>query len=101
MAIYQAYKQGRVKEAAKNCLQCIQEYPLMAEFWCLLGDIHYKATQYEKASIFYENALILGGQRKDDDMPVEVPKYKQYPTKMMESCLKIINNSKAYQEIKS
>jgi hypothetical protein len=69
----------------------------MAEFWCLLGDIYRKLHKYEKAWIFYDNAIVLGGKRlKTDVWPMEIKKYKDYPVKMKESCQETMKNSQVF-----
>lgn len=83
-------------KSIKYILECISVRPLMSEFWCLLGDVYYKDNKYEKAKSFYENAIILGKERLKDEWPVEIPKYKDYPKKMIESCQNIVNNSKTF-----
>lgn len=96
----QAFKLKEYKKAVQNILVCLEKYPLFAEFWCLLGDIYWKLHSYHKAMAFYENATILGSKRTDDDMPVEVKKYKEYPLKMADRCQELINTLMPY-EIKS
>lgn len=82
-----------IQEALGHILYCLSENPLMAEFWCLLGDIYYVINDYEKAMSFYENAILLGCKRlKNDNWPIEISKYKDYPKKMIENCLKIKEN---------
>lgn len=77
--------------------QCIFENPKMAEFWCLLGDIHCNRHLYDKAQAFFTNAIILGKQRsKDDFWPIDVSKYKKYPEIMIAGCSKILKKSKIY-----
>lgn len=81
--------------AIQNIVYCLGENILMAEFWCLLGDIFLINKNYEKAAEFYENAFILGNRRlKDDFWPIQLSKYNEYPTEMMKKCKDIINNSK-------
>ena len=78
---------GDIKSAVRGAVSCIANKPLMAEFWCLLGDVHYKANQYRKAIYYYENAIILGKRRLNNDLwPVEINKYKKYPEKMIKNC---------------
>jgi len=85
-------------EASREILTCIAANPLMAEFWCLLGDIYYAKDQYKKAKSIYENGIILGGQRSNDDLwPIEISKYKDYPEKMITSCESILNQKKYYK----
>jgi len=100
LAMVQAYHLDLPSDAIKNVLTCIGVQPLMAEFWCLLGDIHYKIKQYEKAINFYENALILGSQRlQSDKWPIDVSKYKEHPNKMIDSSNKIMAETKIYRSI--
>lgn len=91
---YLAVYEQDAKESLRNLLYCLAKRPLMAEFWCLLGDIYYKQKYYDKAKIFYKNAQFLGSRRlKDDEWPMEISKYRLYPQKMIEACDKIIKNS--------
>jgi tetratricopeptide (TPR) repeat protein len=84
---------GDASIATKYILECLAVRPLMAEFWCLLGDIFYKASQFAKSQRFYENAMFLGAKRLPNDAwPMEIVKYKEYPSKMIESCKKIIEH---------
>ena len=88
---------NNLNKAIFHITGCIAVKPLMAEYWCVLGDIHYRANQYKKALAFYENALILGSKRPGiDEWPVEISKYKDYPKKMIESCQSMLKGSKDY-----
>jgi hypothetical protein len=87
---------NKVKEAAELALTCLSYYPSLAEFWCLLGDIYYKQKKWEKSKCFYENAMIIGSQRKNDDLPIEINKYKKYPEKIIENINNIKNNSNIF-----
>lgn len=99
-ALVQLYAMNESRPALKNILECIATQPLMAEFWCLLGDIYYKAGDYKKAMAFYENAITLGSRRlRTDDWPIEIPKYKTYPEKMINSCKEILSGSKFFGAI--
>lgn len=88
-----------MKSEAKPTLQninlCLCERPLMAEFWCLMADVYYHLLKdFRKATEFYENAITLGSyRRKTDTWPMDLVKYKEYPTKMITSCEKLINPS--------
>src|SRR5215831_11724505 len=94
-ALVQAHVKKDYREAIRNVISCLAVKPLMAEFWCLLADIYYAQKEYEKARLFYKNALILGGRRlRTDDWPLEIPKYKAHPEKMLEGCDRIIGNSR-------
>lgn len=84
-------------EATKNILHCISDKPIMAEFWCLLGDVYYHLKNYHKCIFFYENAIVLGSRRlQSDRWPMDVSKYKEHPMKMIESSNKIISETKFY-----
>jgi tetratricopeptide (TPR) repeat protein len=83
----QAHVNHDYREAVRDAISCLAARPLMAEFWCLLADTYYARRQYETARVFYHNALVLGGRRlRTDDWPLEIPKYKQYPEKMLAAC---------------
>lgn len=76
-------------KALKSLMSCIEKNPLMAEFWCLLGDM-YCSKYPSKAKCFYENAILLGEQRDlTDENPIEINKYKKYPQFMLNK----LNNS--------
>ena len=80
------------KNSIENLAFCIEKNPTMAEFWCLLGDINYELKKYKKAYFFYENARWLGEHRSNnDDLPVEINKYKEYPEKMKKICKELID----------
>jgi hypothetical protein len=77
-----------VKNKPTDCINyitiCLINEPTMAEYWCLLGDAFFKLKQFHRASAFYENAILFGSQRKNNDpMPIELNKYKEYPEKML------------------
>jgi glycosyltransferase involved in cell wall biosynthesis len=96
-ATVQCYLYKNYQKATNHILQCLVKQPTMAEFWCLLGDIYYAAKEYHKAKNFYENAMILGTRRlKSDDWPIEISKYRKYPSLMIESCTHILQESKLY-----
>lgn len=88
---------NNIKKSIEENLTCLSFKPQMSEFWCLLGDNYYKQRQYKKSKEFYRNAIIVGKKRKnDDDYPVEVKKYKEYPEMMIENINKILNNINLY-----
>jgi len=88
---------NKIKESLESILLCVSQKPEMAEFWCVLGDIFYKQNQIKKAKEFYENAIIIGQKRrKNDELPIEIKKYKAYPTSMIENINKIIENTSFY-----
>ena len=93
-------KEINYKEAIKSLVICLSNNPLMAEFWCLLGDVYCAVNEYDKAICFYENAIILGSRRlKDDDWPMEISKYKEYPSRMIESCKKAAQGTRAFKSV--
>ena len=85
----------KVRPTLQNLSICLANKPLMAEFWCLMGDVHYHLRgDYDKAKCFYENAIFLGKKRPlDDEWPIDIAKYSKYPTKMIESCKSLIKES--------
>lgn len=92
LAQVQLYLYQDAPAAIRNVLPCIGVNPTMAEFWCLLGDIMYFKKQYQKALVMFRNAMILGKSRlRLDKWPIEINKYHKYPQKMVENCLKLIN----------
>lgn len=85
------------QKAIEHLMPCIVKKPTMAEFWCLLADVYYSLKEYQKAKSFYENAMILGSQRlQDDDWPLEISKYIEYPQKMITACKEIKQSSRLY-----
>ncbi len=99
LANVQIYNQNMINEGIKNILKCLCENPIMAEFWCLLGDAYYKIKNYDKAISFYENAIIIGEKRELDFLPIEINKYKDHPKKMIESCKAILKDTKLFLEM--
>lgn len=72
------------QSALKDIFMCIEHNPLMAEFWCLIGDMYFKHQKYNKSKTFYENALIIGSRRLQlDEWPMHISKYKSYPEKQI------------------
>lgn len=88
----------KVKPVLQNINMCLCSKPLMAEFWCLIGDTYYHLLKnFSMAKEFYKNAIILGSRRlKEDKWPMDISKYKEYPEKMINSCDQIIDNRKLY-----
>jgi glycosyltransferase involved in cell wall biosynthesis len=85
---------GELDSAARNILSCLSVCPVFAEFWCLLGDVLYKCQRYDKARRMYENAMIIGKRRLSKDaFPVEISKYKEYPTKMIKNIKKLMDGA--------
>lgn len=97
-ALVQTTHKKRAKPAIQNLILCLCANPLMAEFWCLMGDVHYHLlNDFRKAKHFYENAIILGRNRlKNDKWPMEIAKYKAYPQKMIKSCEQILGTTEYY-----
>lgn len=94
VATTQLYVFSNTELAVRNIIPCIALKPLMAEFWCLIGDIYYKINEYKRAILYYENATILGKRRlQADEWPVEIIKYKQYPLEMIENCKHMLDKS--------
>ena len=94
MAVVYCHVKRQAEKATRHTLECLAVKPLMAELWCLLGDIHYHLlADYKKATVFYKNATGLGKQRQlTDGWPMEIAKYKNYPAKMIESCEELEDN---------
>jgi len=83
--------------AIRNLMPCLIAKPLMAEFWCLLGDVYYKLLKkYNKATAFYDNALKLGAHRQNDMWPMEIKKYRDYPILMKRQCSHKIDRSEHF-----
>ena len=94
----QGVVENNTQEAIQNIVACLAENPLMAEFWCLLGDIFTKISKFDKAIAFYENAIILGCRRQRLDFwPMHISKYGDYPQEMIEKCKKVLSNTEVYQ----
>jgi glycosyltransferase involved in cell wall biosynthesis len=88
----------KVRPTLQNLSICLDANPLMAEFWCLAGDVHYHLTKkFNVAKDLYENAVFMGSKRlKNDKWPMDISKYKIYPLKMIESCNKIMESKSLY-----
>lgn len=93
----------KVRPALQNITLCLSERPLMAEFWCLMGDVFYHLSKdFKRAQGFYEDAIKLGSKRlKTDVWPMDITKYKSYPEKMIESCEKLRKSAFYSSSIKS
>ena len=96
----QSHHKKRVKPALQNLNLCLCAKPLMAEFWCLTGDVYYHLLHdFKKAKQFYHNAIVLGHHRlKSDKWPMDITKYNTYPSKMIESCDELLKSTKLYVE---
>lgn len=91
---------GKLKSALENLSSCICYLPEFSEFWCLMGDIFYKAQDYNKARCMYENAIMIGKRRSNNDhYPIEIEKYGKYPQKMIENIGLISRSSKIVQSV--
>lgn len=96
-AMVTCYIKKDYQTSINHLIPCISKKPTMAEFWCLLGDCYYAARDYERATTFYENAIILGSRRlANDDYPMEISKYQEYPDKMIKACEQIKMSSRKY-----
>lgn len=90
-AIVNLYVTKDYQECLKNIIQCLVHQPTMAEFWCVLGDLFVRMKQFSRASAFYDNAILLGQRRRqDDEYPIEIDKYKEYPENMKIVCGKML-----------
>ena len=91
--VYLIHKK-KARPVLQNMNLCLCARPLMAEFWCLLGDAYYHLLKrFVDAKCFYENAMLLGRRRlADDKWPMDISKYNQHPQKMIESCDKIVGS---------
>lgn len=87
LAYVQLYVLEDTRRSMKNVIKCLALKINTPEFWCLLGDIYYKLEHYGKAKSFYRNAILFGEKHVMDKFPCELAKYKQYPLKMIESCI--------------
>jgi len=91
------YYMAFINQDINNLIFCLSNHILMAEFWCLLGDISFKNNQFMKAIAFYQNAMILGGRRlKEDKWPMHITKYKEYPEKIINEIKEIQNKSSSF-----
>ncbi len=100
MSCVQCYVLKDASEALKYLAFCLFMKPVMAECWCLLGDIHYHLlNSFDKAYHFYDNAILLGSRRlSSDEYPMEISKYKEYPEKMLANCKEILNSKVTVKE---
>lgn len=89
-AIVQLLHKKNHKKCIEHITHCLVQKPTLAEFWCLLGDSLYKMKQWHRAIAFYENAISMGSKRMEDDLPIEVSKYKEYPESMIKTIKEIL-----------
>lgn len=95
MGMVHCYITKNISQSLQQAIICVAQHPLMAEFWCLMGDIQIQINEYTKAISMYENAIFLGSKRfQDDEWPIHIAKYKVYPEEMIAKCHKFLNNSK-------
>lgn len=89
---------GKAQDSLKQLNLCVCVAPLMAEFWCAMGDVYYhKLNRFEDAMQMYENAIFLGSKRMSTDLwPMDITKYEEYPQQMIDSCLKLISHRAIY-----
>jgi len=97
-ALVSLQRSTKIKPTLQNLNMCLCAKPLMAEFWCLLGDVYYhRLRKFDFAKDFYKNAMFLGNRRlQNDKWPMDISKYKEYPERMIESCDKIIETKSLY-----
>lgn len=97
LGMVHCYVKKNLNKSLEHSYYCLMKNPMMAEFWCLLGDVFYQARKYDKAYHFYENAILMGSRRLQlCDWPMEISKYKEYPSKMMESCKKLLSETRVF-----
>jgi|LSQX01.1.fsa_nt_gb hypothetical protein len=91
LAMTYMMRRRQARPALQNINLCLCARPLMAEFWCLMADVYYHLLKkFTTAMEFYENAIILGSRRlRSDKWPMDISKYKDYPSRMIESCQKL------------
>lgn len=97
-AMVQMMHKKQYRAALQNLNLCLCCKPLMAEFWCLMGDVYYHLLKnFKSAKEFYENAMILGCKRlKSDRWPMDISKYKAYPKQMIDSCDQLVSMKSTY-----
>lgn len=89
-ALVQLLVRKNTVECIKHVTHCLVQEPTLAEFWCLLGDAFFKMQQYHRAAAFYDNAIIFGSRRlQNDAYPIEINKYKEHPERMLNVCREI------------
>ena len=97
LSMVYCYLKKDYSKSISHVLNCIMKKPVMAEFWCLLGDNYYAINQFEKAISFYDNAIILGSRRKKTcDWSMEISKYLEYPQKMIDASKKVLEATSGY-----
>lgn len=97
LALSQLHVDKDLKNASRNLLACVTAHPLMAEFWCGLGDIFYKNAKFDKAKAMYQNAIILGSRRSNEDgWPIEIAKYGQYPEGMIHNIIEMKKRTRVF-----
>jgi glycosyltransferase involved in cell wall biosynthesis len=95
LGIVHCYVTNNLEAATRNALTCVGEHLLMAEFWCLLGDIFFQGREFDKAATFYDNAKLLGSHRlRSDKWPMHISKYDEYPTEMIAKCQAVLSQAK-------
>jgi tetratricopeptide (TPR) repeat protein len=101
-AMVYCYQKKDFKKSLEHLLPCLVKQPTMAEFWCLVGDAYYTASDYDRAVGMYENAIHLGSRRKSNsEWPMHISKYREYPEKMIKSCLDLKTKVKGYRHSES
>lgn len=97
-SLVQVIHKKAYKPALQNLNLCLCAKPLMAEFWCLTGDVYYHLlNKFDQAKEFYENAITLGSRRLEaDEWPIDFSKYNKYPNRMIQSCEAIMSYNSLY-----
>ena len=91
LACVYLYVKNDFRKAMAQAQACVGINPLMAEFWCILGDVLYATRNYRHSFEMYENAKIMGTQRlKSDPWPFHIVKYQEYPEKMQQNCMELL-----------
>ncbi len=99
LSLVEFYVNKNESNSIRRIMSCISQNPIMAEFWCVLGDIYLKNKHFDKAISFYENAIILGSRRLRNDMwPIEINKYQNYPNKQIKMCEELLKEVKSFSK---
>jgi glycosyltransferase involved in cell wall biosynthesis len=100
-AIVSLVHRRQYRPALQNINLCLCARPLMAEFWCLMGDVYYHLLRnFEAAKEFYGNAIVMGSRRTEDFEPMDIDKYRSYPEKMTLSCTKLLENKAEFVQMR-
>jgi hypothetical protein len=88
LAVAHCHVRRDATQAVQNILVPLALKPLMAEFWCLLGDVYFFLVKDRpKAGHLYRTALEMGRHRQPaDPWPLIRSKYQEYPEGMLAVC---------------